>query len=58
MSQSWNHHVDWNAVLQAAHTLLARCLTELDGDEMDKVRGALVAEARAWMGEGMHERIT
>ena len=25
-------------------SLLTRCLTELDGDEMDKVRGALLAE--------------
>jgi len=40
-----------HAVAQA-RGLLSRCLTELDGNEMDKVRGALVAEARAWMGEG------
>jgi len=37
--------------LTTARTLLARCLTELDGNEMDKVRGTLVAEVRAWIKE-------
>ena len=33
------------------HALLTRCLTELDGDEMDKVRGVLVGEIRTAGGE-------